>query len=108
MDMQTVISLSFRISIIINLNCINTFNIKDTDISRLAIAFKIQAELALEESQKLIENATLDDDEIIQIIVICATFIGKESWTTPDLNKSAIGKLKKCKRTRDEIYNASI
>src|SRR4051812_12866364 len=68
-------------------------DIKDTEISRLVIAFKIQAELALEELQKLIENATLDEEEIIQIIVTCATFIGKESWTTPDLNKSVIGRL---------------
>jgi hypothetical protein len=62
----------------------------DTDIPRLANTFKIQAELALEELQKLIENATLDDEEIMQIIVTCAMFIGKELWTTPDLNKSAI------------------
>jgi hypothetical protein len=69
---------------------------KDTDISRLANTFKIQAELALKELQTLIQNATdnkLDDEEIIQIIVTCATFIGEESWTNSDLNKSAIGKV---------------
>jgi len=54
--------------------------------------------LALEELQKLIRNTLipsnsdkLDDEELIQIIATCATFTGKELWTTPNLNKKAIG-----------------
>ena len=37
-------------------------------------------------------NNELGDDEIIQIIVICAMFTGEELWTTPALNKCATGK----------------
>jgi len=73
-------------------------NLKDTDISRLADAFKIQAELTLEELQKLIRNTLvssnsdkLDNEELIQIIATCATFIGEELWTNPNLNEKAIG-----------------
>jgi hypothetical protein len=50
--------------------------------------------LALKELQTLIRNGIdnkLDDEEIIQIIVTCATFIGEELWTNSDLNKNAIG-----------------
>ena len=70
-------------------------NIKDTDASRLAKEFIIQAELALKELQKLIRDAMnneLGDDEIIQIIVVCAMFTGEELWTTPTLDKCATGK----------------
>ncbi|RIA78741.1 hypothetical protein C1645_842452 [Glomus cerebriforme] len=71
-------------------------NATDTGIEQLASAFKIQAELALEELQKLIRNATdreLDDDKTIKIIVTCATFIEEALWTSPDINKNAIGKV---------------
>ncbi|GET04355.1 hypothetical protein RCL_jg7779.t2 [Rhizophagus clarus] len=73
--------------------CLSFVSGHATDISRLANTFKVQAELALKELQTLIRNATdneLDDEERIQIIVTCATFIGEELWTNSDLNKNAI------------------
>ncbi|CAI2183220.1 10783_t:CDS:2 [Funneliformis geosporum] len=67
----------------------------DTDISRIANAFYIQAEPTFEELQKLIKTTSdsdnkLDDDDLMQIIVTCANFIGEELWTNPNLNKNAI------------------
>ncbi|CAG8734624.1 1430_t:CDS:2, partial [Funneliformis caledonium] len=66
--------------------------------STTADAFNIQAEATFEELQKLIRNTSassdsdnkLDDDDLMQIIVTCATFIGEELWTNPNLNKNAI------------------